>query len=605
MIIESAIFRNPKGTTVNRQVSVELYPAAARLYNLLDSADYIARLKSIELLGSLDKKNKLKYSRFDYIVLQLYMQKLVQKELPEDLLYSFRNQVRQVDFSDSALPLIKAHSEDKHSVGELLQILAITSNIGHFRNTFTASRAAIKVLYNDHYFRARFMKQFRYEKHIELAEKIIAEQNYYRYHLINALLILQTLDQEESAVVTAMHAICESLLPAAVRGEKLKETYQIFKDIRDLSFMACDLLVAPIPLYIDLKNETQLSRLLQQIVAKYAEKQQVQAFLKGMNKMLHDLVYNEAVQSIEQYCIASKMAKKLTNEQVLLERFQSSCMSFITDSEGDGAIFNQRHYKPSSTFDTRNILCLNMPGDLSNEVINLCSRLEKMNFVRAAWYYRIGEKQITLLVSLKKGCKNRTKHALKVLKHITNFINHNRKALAGTPEIVTISALLTAKFFLYYLFLEQRIEINGTLDTQIAAILERGKNRRTAALSALINNNKYAEAAKIHEVVALRNILQTENINDSTIILPSSIKVYANEGTNTCVAEFDGLIIFPNRSKDQVVFLEAKDRKRKSKEAVNCLHGRLQKFGIHCDKEEIYLEVKDSFYRHTILLHFK
>ncbi len=212
------------------------------------------------------------------------------------------------------------------------------------------------------------------------------------------------------------------------------------------------------------------------------------------------------------------------------------------------------------------------------------------------------ENQITLLVAIKRSCNNKIKPALKVVQHISNFINRNRNALAATPEIINISALLVSKFFLYYLFSEQRVELIGTVDAQIAAMLERGRRRKVGALNALIDNNRNADEDDLHELIALKNILETEKGNDAALIVCSSIKVYANEGTNIIDAEFDGLMIFPNRSSDQVVFSEAKNHKRKSKAAVICLHDRLQKRGIKCEKEEISLQGTDSFYRHTIPL---
>ena len=63
--------------------------------------------------------------------------------------------------------------------------------------------------------------------------------------------------------------------------------------------------------------------------------------------------------------------------------------------------------------------------------------------------------------------------------------------------------------------------------------------------------------------------------------------------------EFDGLAIFPNRKENQILFLEAKYR-RKEAGANKCLLEKFEKQHIDVDEADIQKVGHDCFYWHTI-----
>lgn len=65
----------------NLGVEIDLYPYATELYEELDKMGIIERIKEIPQLGVIKVKKKLAKTRFDYVMLQLYLHKLIKNRL--------------------------------------------------------------------------------------------------------------------------------------------------------------------------------------------------------------------------------------------------------------------------------------------------------------------------------------------------------------------------------------------------------------------------------------------------------------------------------------------------------------------------------------------
>lgn len=125
---------------------IDLYPYATELYEELDKLGVINRIKEIPQLGVIKVRKKLSKTRFDYVMLQLYLHKLVKHNLQGDLRYTYNNYLKSNEFGcDYSYPC----TNSKPSIGDVLQILTIVYNIGHFYNTFTASRAITMIVEED------------------------------------------------------------------------------------------------------------------------------------------------------------------------------------------------------------------------------------------------------------------------------------------------------------------------------------------------------------------------------------------------------------------------------------------------------------------------
>ncbi len=61
----------------NLMVNIDLYPYATELYEELDKIGIIKRIEEIPQLGVIKVKKRFAKTRYDYVMLQLYLHKLM------------------------------------------------------------------------------------------------------------------------------------------------------------------------------------------------------------------------------------------------------------------------------------------------------------------------------------------------------------------------------------------------------------------------------------------------------------------------------------------------------------------------------------------------
>ena len=222
--------------------------------------------------------------------------------------------------------------------------------------------------------------------------------------------------------------------------------------------------------------------------------------------------------------------------------------------------------------------------------------LEKINNTRVGYYDRYSGEQ-TVLVSLKKNCDSYSKR-IAAYKTFKCTINHLRRI--ADISSTDVRFILCVKFFLFYLFDENLVVIKPTIDREKCVICTRGKNARIKELQSLLHNSMGTEDEN-HEVEFLLSQLSNDYINDTSVSIPSSVLVYQKDATGRKLCEFDGMIIHPMRKKDQVIFLEAKNRNEKPIFGKNCLREKLDKVAIRYNYDDIQIEGCDAYLKYTVL----
>ena len=136
--IEHELLPKQKSRKHNLKADIDLYPYATELHEKLDHIGIIERIKNIPQLGVIKVPKRLQKTRYDYIMLQLYLHQLIKKNMQGQLRLTYNNMIKAKEFRED----FKFNSKnDKPSIGDVLQLLTIVYNIDHFYNTFTASRA--------------------------------------------------------------------------------------------------------------------------------------------------------------------------------------------------------------------------------------------------------------------------------------------------------------------------------------------------------------------------------------------------------------------------------------------------------------------------------
>lgn len=584
MIIRHTLLNKQKRRKSASVVQVDLYPLATELYEELDKLNIIERMKNVPQLGAIRVPKALKKSRYDYTILQLYLHQLVKKEVQSMLRFTYNNSVKSLEFRTD---LTYIDTRLNPSMGDIIQILTIAYNIGHFFNTFVASRAAVIFANENPQFKETIIQASDEVRYQQAAEKLLKDINYQRYHLLNSLLVLQLCDQHKLSVQLAQEIIYAYLNEVELKPEsKLHYVFEVFRSVRNVSYIAYDLQIAKTSLTIDLCDSDSLIVLLKELLSTYNDNSSASKLVESMSKLLDDTVYNKESDAICYYMVSSKIVKKLRAETI---RGKPDYFALWNDAT---SVFNVP-YSQQRDYSQTGILKLTFEKKDRRRSQRLFSELAHTNGVRAGYYDRNSGQQ-TIVVSIKTHCDQKIKTALRVLKIV---IRHLRELPEIEPS--NVRYLLASKFFLFYLMKERRIVIKPTVSTEICVICAKGKRQRVRVIEDILRSPACG-ADNVHEVENLYDVLKRDTKSDVCISLPASIVVHKKDEPGKTEDEFDGMIIFPNRSSKQIVFLEAKNTVQQPGYGKKCLSAKLRKFQIVFDSNEIEVKGRDAIFFYNV-----
>ncbi|MBQ5716939.1 MAG: hypothetical protein IIV63_04110, partial [Clostridia bacterium] len=149
MLMQHNLLPKHKHRKNGLNVNIDLYELATELYNELDALGIIERTRKIPQLGLIRVTRNLSKTRYDYIMLQLYFHQLIKPNLSPVLKLSYNNYLSQNDFLQDTITF----SGKKITIADVMQIMSIIYNIGHFKNTFTSSRAIVMLGEEDEIFK--------------------------------------------------------------------------------------------------------------------------------------------------------------------------------------------------------------------------------------------------------------------------------------------------------------------------------------------------------------------------------------------------------------------------------------------------------------------
>ena len=577
-IIED-IFRRKDRAKKIKPIELNLYNLSEELYNEFDRIGMIDRLKSVPQLGSIRVNNNISKSRYDYLILQIWLHKKAHDLVNTTLEYSYASTMHTYDL----IPAVQfTDPHKKPTVEEFIQTFSIAYNVGHCYNTFLSSRAMIYALKKSNAIYNDFVSQFTDARIPELLRYLIDKDDYHHFHLINSILVLEQCEARLFSVKIAKELIF-AYLDERMCSDKLRYVFNLFKRIRDLSITTFDLQLDHTPFRVNLTNDISLKLFLQEYLARYNDNRKAIQTVYSLTQLLSTFVYNEEKRTIKTYYIAKGIARKIIDGGI---------NDYFTSlfSNADSPI----NKKPSSSLKIEsNCLKLTFCQSEKNVAEAIFSKLDRMNHIRVAKYHR-HDGRTTLVVSVNQSQKSNLYIQLRIL----------RTSLSQLRKINGIKAhdiryLIITKYFLTHVLDNRMIQINPTgedNDEDICVYCVKGSKNKLQ----IINNHikYYNEPAQRHEVEHMRDYMQNETKKDLSILVPASIVVFDTNNSKTDV-EFDGFIIHPYRTTHQIVFLEAKVS-REAGHAEKELRKKLKRLNWEISPADITLTGFDAHYMHSL-----
>lgn len=577
------------GNGRGRAEEIHLYGYAAELYEELQQIGAIDRLQRIPQLGTIKVDKKFRKSRYEYVFLQLYLHQLINVGLKGKLDLSYSSVLAADDFGEG---FKYPNGSSKATILNIIQILTIVYNIGHFYNTFASSKA-MQLLIEDHPEYRELLSAAQDDDGQQKAfDQIIEEENYLRFHLVNSLLMLDRCNSEKVSVKMAKEIIKAYLAPAEfVPGEKLKFAFTVFREVRNVSYMIYDLPIARLPFVIDLDNKQDILQLFYELLGSYNNNEPSRRLEYSLMKLLDDVLYNSDKEALRQHLIARRIERKVdtvVREDRTMDYY--NCLFLDNKSPLNDPKMTR---KPGEFDENGMILKLTFKANERQSAKKLLHKLERTNGVNAGSYRRVNG-DVTVLAALKKNCDAHVKTAFRILQITVSVLRNCPTIDSGDDRY-----LLTAKFFLYYLLGERKIDIKSTISEHTCVICTSGRKKRMKAVDAVLSEGLGNQNER-HEVEFLRKVLESDTKNDVSILVTASIVLYETGTANSSKAEFDGMILYPMRKEKQVIFLEAKHTKRQPLFGKKCLGDRLAKLGIHYNEEEILVDRHDAWLSYSI-----
>lgn len=309
MEIKHDLLPAQKSRKHNLKVAIDIYPIATELYGELNRIGIIERIKAIPQLGVIKVKKKLHKSRYDYVMLQLYLHQLIKNNIQPSLKLTYNNYIKEKEFNKEVSYINK---DFKPSLGDLMQIMSIVYNIGHFYNTFTASRAVTMMAAQDTTFKNMVINASKDTDYQAVVNNLLVDKNYQRFHLTNSLLILEHCNTQLSSVKFAKELLYAYLNESnPPEDSKLRYAFDVFRKARTLSYMAYDLQIANTPITIDIANQKAINVLLKEWLSEYNSSISSNHLVDSISKLLDDTVYNENSNAICYYKISRKIVSEL------------------------------------------------------------------------------------------------------------------------------------------------------------------------------------------------------------------------------------------------------------------------------------------------------
>ena len=267
MEIKHDLLPTQKSRSHNLKAAIDIYPIATELYEELNKIEIIERMKAIPQLGVIKVKKKLHKSRYDYVMLQLYLHQLIKNNIQPSLKLTYNNYIKEKEFNKEIPYINKAFNP---SLGDVMQMMSIVYNIGHFYNTFTASRAVTMMAAQDTTFKNMVINASKDTDYQAVVNNLLVDKNYQRFHLTNSLLILEHCNTELSSVKFAKELLYAYLNERSLpENSKLRYAFDVFRKARTLSYMAYDLQIANTPITIDIANQKAINVLLKEWLSEY------------------------------------------------------------------------------------------------------------------------------------------------------------------------------------------------------------------------------------------------------------------------------------------------------------------------------------------------
>lgn len=565
-------------------INVNLFPYGQKVWDFLDHYGHIKRLKKVNQLGSLRLVyNGAHHSRYEYLITQLaIISELCKFKGPQDQRFSLGSEID--DFGSVA-------SLNKHPTkGDVLQIYAILSNIGHLPGTFSSERALLSYLKSD----SELKRVFKYglsSEDYDNFEEVVDNFSIYKFNTLIASFLLGRYQRKDEGKEIAN--LCRSIIRSynnysSEEDERTKHMWRLYKALRRFVYLALDSLYAPVPFSIDINSLIlSIDQYLEDI---FTHESPFQIALGQIEDVMRDSIYLSSNSLLQLSKTSNDVIISLDTNR---EKFSttSGMKKLLFESDLSNECFEKREEIGEKYKNEKLILSCAYKFDraLSKKVVNDTVKWEDSISKRVGRSYcRIGMEwdptqefiRITASLNSEKSFKTKNKTAYNIVQQFLKF-DLEVSGLSGlgpgekwTNHMALLKYLSKATFGWEYKY---QFRTKPVTEKVYPVVIEYGSTKSSIKLKEYINEigSEMYESDELNELKMVSKSLENLNYRGLLISFHDAVVITNQERE---LVEFDGLIFLLGKHKDDIstIVVEGKNKPNGHTEAGNELR---EKFG--------------------------
>ena len=586
------------------KVTARLYPFAAESYRLLDHYGHIDRMREIDQLGVIRNVYEgAHHSRWEYVMVQL------------GLLHHLRtseNENTGVNHARGLGLAAKTKILDREPSGtEILQMWTLLFNAGHLPGTFATERALLRYCKEHHDLKRVISNGLPQQPDIkDHFKNILEKEEIYSFHKILTYFHIERYRRYTSNApkfVDFLHEIISFyIFESEKHGEKQKNLKNIFRRIRQMSYLFLDSQYTPVPLYFNLS--TIFLNLPDYLTVLFKERDSsIIRTLDSFESFLSINTYHSAdsvravgahVKRIEQMIDKHKEEKELTKITRLHKYLMKDYGKFQPEHKDWGGALNIHvlfeippftplisAYKKHISYDieknwnnkygTRSCQLTFQPGPTSEHMAITLSFFPKSQIPANV---RIIGNFLKDMINLNNNLKSKNKKYNFFIDSI--FQKPYRELSLSTFEYVTDEKL--------------SFEFKDDSPAWISMLPVKG-SKKAADIIKDISKDVASTKSRVHELKTLQNSLYDLKHRSELLLSLSQILVYDHEREH--LTDIDGFGLGFKNGNLGVLLVEAKDQKQRSQSASkNQLEETLEKLNFKTSETPDIVPIEGGAY---------
>lgn len=555
-------------------IKVYMYKEPKEVYDFLSYYQFDNKLNELNQLGAM--RHVLKgahYTRYEYMLLQmLLINRIGRGKKSVGLSDEFR--FEELNLKGNYL-----------SKAALLQCLAILTNIGHFPDTYTASKVWLHLLSkNKHKIRTIYRRGLTPEARLEL-EKVIQTFDYYKIHLLNTIYMLGRFKRKDKALAT----FSKKLLLYYIQddNDELKQLFKIYHSIRRISYLLLDSNYVSTPFKVELSEILQTIENLNDPDELINEDSVFYKTLKYIDMLLEDALYLSPEIMLNKYIQSEILRNNFNSSRNKDFRRKKEIVKLLRtqNKENEEAkIFDpSRQQFLEEKLDHR-ILSLNYYLDEDkSEPVKIIEEEDEINseIARRNGIFTMElsprKSELRIASSLLESCNIKVQKSLQLAGLIIKLDRQLRdKGIIKNKENKKLFELKTLKFILEHCFSNFRVDFYYDIFEKPPFFFARGSQTVANQIEVFLDTHKdKLNSSTLHEIKTLIKKLEKIEYTGYVLAFAGSTKLKGKKDSEY-KAEYDGIICMPNRIDSNFMYvIEAKGGRRGRAAAFNQLNDSL------------------------------